>query len=207
MTDHDPNRSSQGRQTMSTQRVPTEQLIDDVIETVQGGSGPPAHRPLRLIARQLGVGASPMAAFVRRYGIVPVAQAEGGEPLFDVAILSAAVEANRTWFEERAARVELEQAQQRASAEAKRKRVEADALRRVAEREAARSRATKGAPAAVQPLRTPPTTTMRAGGHVVEVYVRRAPGKEHPLGAASGCAHAAHTPVENATTQKRRVSP
>ena len=198
---------------MTQTTVPTEQLTDNDIKRtatdleVNGASDPAAHRPLRLLARHLGVGASPLGAFVRQHAIVPAAQAASGEPLFDVVLLSAAVEANRGWFEERAASIEREEAEHRASAEAKRKRVEADALRRMAEREAARSRATKGAPAAVQPLRTPPTTTMRAGGHVVEVYVRRAPGKEHPLGAASGCAHAAHTPVENATTQKRRVSP
>jgi len=192
----------------STQRVPTEQLIDDVIETVQGGSGPPAHRPLRLIARQLGVGASPLAAFVRQHAIVPAAQAASGEPLFDVVLLSAAVEANRAWFAERVARIEREQAEHRASAEAKRKRVEADALRRMAEREAPpKRRPTKGAPAAVQPLRTPPTTTMRAGGRSVEVFVRRAPREEQPAGPETGSARATHTPVENATTQKRRVSP
>ena len=190
---------------MRTQRVPTEQLIDEVIETVQGGSGPPA--PLKLIAGQLGVATSALVAFVREQGILPATRTQNGMPLFDAAILSAAVKQSRTWFDERVARVGREQAEHRASAEAKRKRVEADALRRMAEREAARSRATKGAPAAVQPLRTPPTTTMRAGGRSVEVFVRRAPREEQPAGPETGSARATHTPVENATTQKRRVSP
>ena len=101
---------------MSTQRVPIEQLTDDEIERiaadqeVKGASDPPEPLSREVIAGRLGLRTSALVAFVHKQGIVPTRRALGGKPFYDVAVVSAAVEAERGWFEERAARSEREQA-------------------------------------------------------------------------------------------------
>ena len=107
-----------------------------ICSTPSEASASPAPLPLKLIANQLGLATSALVAFVRDRGIVPAAHAAGGTRLFNALAMSGPVEAERGWFEERAARC--------AAAEAT----------------AARRRAMKGATATAPPS---PTTTIERG--------------------------------------------